>query len=47
LTAALIVSPETTETCTANMLTKLQTQDCTQAAVIELHLGLVNWTRPF
>jgi DNA-binding NarL/FixJ family response regulator len=40
---ALIVSPETIKTHVANILSKLQARDRTQAAVIGLSLGLVGW----
>jgi len=43
MAAALIVSPETIKTHVANILSKLQARDRTQAAVIGLRLGLVRW----
>ena len=43
MAAALILSPETIKTHVANILSKLQARDRTQAAVIGLRLGLVSW----
>jgi DNA-binding NarL/FixJ family response regulator len=43
MAACLIVSPETIKTHVANIISKLQARDRTQAAVIGLRLGLVSW----
>jgi DNA-binding NarL/FixJ family response regulator len=40
---SLIVSPETIKTHVANILSKLQARDRTQAAVIGLRQALVSW----